>query len=85
MSALPVCSATPSSSLHSQNSLNGGLQSLNLFQKDFNHGCFSRDKIFPASLDGKSLQNMPVERRLLNSPILTLTTVSENQSGVLPQ
>lgn len=39
-----------------QNSLNGGLQSLNLFQKDFNHGCFSRDKIFPASLDGKSLQ-----------------------------
>ncbi|XP_056161426.1 uncharacterized protein LOC115689722 isoform X2 [Syzygium oleosum] len=56
MSALPVCSATPSSSLPSQNSLNGGLQSLNLFHKDFNHGCFSRDKIFPASLDGKSLQ-----------------------------
>ncbi|KAF8041522.1 hypothetical protein BT93_A0199 [Corymbia citriodora subsp. variegata] len=56
MSTLPVCSATPSCSLHSQNSLNGGLQSLNLFHKDFNHGCFLRDKIFPASLDGKSLQ-----------------------------
>lgn len=56
MSALPVCSATPSCSLHSQNSLNGGLQSLNFFHKDFNYGCFLRDKIFPASLDGKSLQ-----------------------------
>ncbi|XP_030527894.1 calcium sensing receptor, chloroplastic isoform X2 [Rhodamnia argentea] len=56
MSTLPVCSATPSCSLHSQNSLNGGLQSLNLFHKDFNHGCFLRDKVFPASLDGKSLQ-----------------------------
>lgn len=56
MSALPVCSATPSCSLHGQNSLNGGLQSLNFFHKDFNYGCFLRDKIFPASLDGKSLQ-----------------------------
>ncbi|XP_022722022.1 calcium sensing receptor, chloroplastic-like [Durio zibethinus] len=55
---LPVCSATPGCSSHSQISFHGGLRPFTLFQKDFQVRCNAQDKSVWGISNGNHLHRM---------------------------
>ncbi|KAF3451065.1 hypothetical protein FNV43_RR07154 [Rhamnella rubrinervis] len=55
MTMLPVCSATPSCSSHSQISFHGGLRPFIPFQKEFDAKCFMEDRVYSLS-NGTQIQ-----------------------------
>ncbi|EOY04635.1 Rhodanese/Cell cycle control phosphatase superfamily protein, putative isoform 3, partial [Theobroma cacao] len=64
---LPVCSATPGCSSHSQISFHGGLRPFTPFQKDFQSRCNAQDKSVLGMSNGNHLHRMSFKPQAMES------------------
>ncbi|XP_021290518.1 uncharacterized protein LOC110421285 [Herrania umbratica] len=64
---LPVCSATPGCSSHSQISFHGGLRPFTPFQKDFQYRCNAQDKSVLGMSNGNHLHRMSFKPQAMES------------------
>lgn len=64
---LPICSATPGCSSHSQISFHGGLRPFTSFQKDFQFRCNAQDKSVLGMPNGNHLHRMSFKPQAMES------------------